>query len=106
MGDVVDPMLLEKLGRDDPRTVGNDLVHPFAMAHRLGAFGTTQDSETLAFVCFLITSYADNQVRIGEGILGLFELPHVAGKEAAVSAIAQGQEDGNNSVAVATAPRI
>lgn len=38
VGDVVDLVLLEELGRHDPRAVFNHLVHPSAVADRLGAF--------------------------------------------------------------------
>lgn len=75
--DVVELVLLEEVGRDDPGTVLDDLVHPLAVADRLGALGGGHDRQALARVRLVVARDADDEGGVGEGLLGLLELAHV-----------------------------
>lgn len=78
VGNVVELVLLEELGGDDPRAVLNDLIDPFAVTEGLGALSGGHDGQTLALVRLVVASDADDQSGVGESLLGLFELAHVA----------------------------
>ena len=78
VSDVVDLVLGQETGRDNPRTVLDDLVNPTTMTDGLGTFACRKYSETFATMCFVVASHADDEVGIGERVLCLFELAHVA----------------------------
>ena len=78
VSNIVNLVLLEKLNIDNPGTVFYDLVDPFAMSHRLGAFLSAQDCQTLATVGLFVTGDTDEKMDVGEGGFGLLELAHVS----------------------------
>jgi hypothetical protein len=78
VSNVVDFVLLEELDIDNPGTVFYDFVDPFAMSHRLGAFLSAQDCQTLAAVGLFVTGDTDEKMDVGEGGFGLLELAHVS----------------------------
>lgn len=78
MGDVVDLVQLEEVRGDDPGAVLDDLVNPLAMADGLGALAAGKHRQTLALVGVDVAGYTDDEVDVGEGLLCLFELAHVA----------------------------
>ncbi len=81
VGDIVETVLLEELGRDDPGAVLNDLVNPLAVAKSLGTLHCGHDGQTLAHVSLAVTSDADNESGVGESLLGLLELAHVTARK-------------------------
>lgn len=78
MRNVVDIMLGKKLWRDDPGAVWENLIYPLAMPDSLCTLSTSQNSQAFALVRFSVTRDANEEIGLGEGRLGLFELPHVA----------------------------
>lgn len=86
--DVVDLVLLEEVGCDDPGAVGDDLVDPFAVTYALSALSRRQNGQTLALVCLGVARDADYELdlrvvgrQVGEGGLGLLQRAHVANVE-------------------------
>ena len=78
VSNVVNLMLFQEVVCDDPGTVLHHLVDPLAMPHGLGSFLARQHGQSLACVRLLVAGDADKKVNIGEGLLGLFKLAHVA----------------------------
>jgi hypothetical protein len=87
VGHVVDVVLQQELGRDDPRTVLDDLVNPFAVAHALGALPGGQHREPLALVCLLVARHAHDEHNVGEGRLRLLQRAHVTDVEEVEDAV-------------------
>lgn len=78
VGYVVKLMFFEELRGHNPGAVFDDLVDPFAVPDSFCSFLRRHDGQSLALVCFMISSYANHQCRVGKCFLGLFELAHVA----------------------------
>lgn len=92
MSNVVDLMLGEELRRHDPGTIGNDLINPLAVTDSFRTLGTAENSQAFSHVCLFVAGDADNQIRVREGLLGLFQLSHVsAGREKALAMLCKGQ---------------
>lgn len=77
VGNVVDAVLGQELGVDNPGAVGNDLINPLAVPDGLRTLGAAEDRQALAQMCLVIAGDTDNQLSIWEGILGLLELSHM-----------------------------
>jgi hypothetical protein len=80
MGNVIELVLVEELGSDNPWAVFDNLIDPLAVTESLGTFSGRHNCQTLALMCFVIACDADNQCCVRESLLGLFELSHVAEK--------------------------
>jgi hypothetical protein len=78
VSDIVNLVLLEELDIDNPGTVFYDFVDPFAMSHRLGAFLSAEDCQTLATVGLFVTSDTDEKMDVGESGFCLLKLAHVS----------------------------
>ena len=78
MRDIVDLVFLEEFRGHNPRAIGNDFIDPFAMTKRFCSLRTAQHGQAFPLMRILITRYADNQIDLGKGLFGLFELSHVS----------------------------
>ena len=77
MGNVVNLVVLKELWGDNPGAILDNLIYPFAMPKRLGAFFSRQYGKTLAHVCLFVSCHAHYQVYVWESLLCLLELAHV-----------------------------
>lgn len=80
VSNIVEVVLLEEFGGDNPRAVLDDLIDPFTMSQGLGALLARHDGQALALVCLVVAGNANNQGGVGESLLGLFKLSHVAAR--------------------------
>lgn len=81
MGNIVDVVLLQELGSDNPRCILDNLVNPFAVTEGLSTLLISQYRETLALVGIYIVRYTNNEGCIRKSLLGLFQLSHVSQME-------------------------
>lgn len=77
MSNVVQLIGLEEFGSDNPGTILNDLVDPFAVPDRFGSLLGRHDSQALALMCLIVACNTDHEYRVGESLLCLLELSHV-----------------------------
>jgi hypothetical protein len=77
VSNVVDLVLREELRGNDPRAARNNLINPLAVTDSLRALSAAENRQALAKMCLLITSNADDEIRIRESLLRLLELSHV-----------------------------
>lgn len=97
MRDVVEFMFFQELSRHEPRTIGNDLVDPFAVAEGLRALGAAKNSEAFSFMRLVVAGDAHDEVDIREGLLGLFELAHVTTESVPSRRTKQGENTPNET---------
>lgn len=77
VGNIVNVVLVQKLGGDDPWRILDNFINPFAVTESLCSFTVRQHSKTFPLVRFRIVWNADEEVGIGECLFGLFKLSHV-----------------------------
>lgn len=70
--------MVQKLDRDHPRRVWDDLVDPAAMPQRLGALGVRHDRLALLLLRQLVVADADQKINVRERLLGLLDGSRVA----------------------------
>jgi hypothetical protein len=74
MRHIVDVVFLHERSVDNPRSLGDDLIHPATMTDRLAAFCVSHD--TLEFMSFylLIAVHTNEKVHVRERQLSLAKL--------------------------------
>lgn len=79
VGDVVDRMLVQEPGGDDPRRILDNFVNPFTMTEGFCSLLIREDREALPLVGFRVVGDPDEEVGVRERLLRLLELPHMPG---------------------------
>lgn len=79
MGNIVNRVLVQEFRTDNPRSVLNNFVDPFAVSECFSPFLVREDGESLPLVGFRVIWNSNEQVGIRECLLGLLELSHMPG---------------------------
>ena len=74
---VVNLVFLQEVRRDNPWTVGNDLVNPLAMPHGFRSFLSSQYCQPFSLVGFRVACHTYDEMDVRKSSLCLLELTHM-----------------------------
>jgi hypothetical protein len=74
VGDIVDVVLFQKRGIDDPRSLRDDLIYPATMADGFATFCVVHDAFEFMVFHLLIIVHANKEIHVRKRQLGLAKL--------------------------------
>jgi hypothetical protein len=89
VSDIVELVLVEKFGGNNPWAILDYLIDPFAVAESFGTLSGRHHSQTFALVCFVVACDSNDECCVRESLLGLLELSHVAKEWSADSSVSR-----------------
>lgn len=72
MGNIVDTVLFQEVGCDDPRRIFNHFINPFTVTEGFRTLFIREHCETFTFVGLHVAWNTDKEICVGEGLLRLF----------------------------------